>query len=425
MGSKFSPFRLKTCPDQGGFNPVTQLQELFIFADANPHNPWPAPRREKTCPFKPQGKRFALYFHKCLPDSLKNHGIHLTDKPECEVQVLRPHPPGTGEAAAQHGKVFPDLCRKIQGNKKSGHVKLKNTFEKKRPCLCCLRILTGPGEKIQQNPMIEAAHTSRKTGRWRRLIRSPAADIIQFCLLVLLCAWFFSVSFRESGYNWQWYRVPQYIFVVNEHGLAAGPLLPGLMVTVKISAVSLVLAFGIGMITALLQLSHSFVGRITARTYLEIIRNTPLLIQLFFIYFVMGPTLGLGRFFSAVLALSLFEGAYTSEIIRAGIVSIHRGQWEAAYSLGMNNFDIYRTVVLPQTFRRTLPPLVSQAISLVKDSALVSTIAIYDLTMQAQAIIAETYLSLEIWFTVALMYLGITVTLSLLVNGLKKRFHAA
>jgi polar amino acid transport system permease protein len=270
--------------------------------------------------------------------------------------------------------------------------------------------------------MIEAAHTSRKTRRWRRLIRSPAADIIQFCLLVLLCAWFFAASFRESGYNWQWYQVPQYIFTLNEDGFTAGPLLLGLMVTIKISVVSLILAFGIGMVAALLQLSQSFVGRITARTYLEIIRNTPLLIQLFFIYFVMGPTLGLSRFFSAVLALSLFEGAYTAEIIRSGIVSIHRGQWEAAYSLGMSSADTYGAIILPQAFRRILPPLASQAISLIKDSALVSTIAIYDLTMQAQAIIAETFLSFEIWFTVALMYLCITVTLSFVVNGLKKRF---
>jgi len=257
---------------------------------------------------------------------------------------------------------------------------------------------------------------------WRRLLRSTPADIIQFILLLVLCCWFFSVSFRGSGYNWQWYQIPQYLYTFDEKGFIAGPLLLGLLVTLQISAVSLILAFIIGLITALMQLSQSFVGRAVARVYLESIRNTPLLIQLFFIYFVMGPTLGLGRFFSAVLALSLFEGAYTAEIIRAGIVSIHRGQWEASYSLGMSIFNTYRSIILPQAFRRILPPLASQAISLVKDSALVSTIAIYDLTMQAQAIIAETFLTFEIWFTVALMYLCITITLSLLINGLKNRF---
>jgi polar amino acid transport system permease protein len=132
--------------------------------------------------------------------------------------------------------------------------------------------------------------------------------------------------------------------------------------------------------------------------------------------------LGLDRFFSAVLALSLFEGAYASEVFRAGMVSIQRGQWEAAYSLGLSTFDTYKDIVLPQAIRRILPPLTSQAISLVKDSALVSTIAIYDLTMQAQALIAETFLTFELWFTVAGMYLVVTVTLSIIVNIMEKRF---
>jgi polar amino acid transport system permease protein len=194
------------------------------------------------------------------------------------------------------------------------------------------------------------------------------------------------------------------------------------MVTFRISAISLVLSFAIGLLTALFRMSQSFVAKTIARIYLELIRNTPLLIQLFFIYFVLGPVLGLDRFLSAVLALSLFEGAYASEVFRAGIVSIQRGQWEAAYSLGLSTFDTYKDIVLPQAIRRILPPLTSQAISLVKDSALVSTIAIYDLTMQAQAVIAETFLTFELWFTVAGMYLVVTVTLSIIVNIMEKRF---
>ena len=119
--------------------------------------------------------------------------------------------------------------------------------------------------------------------------------------------------------------------------------------------------------------------------------------------------------------MSLFEGAYASEIFRAGIVSIHRGQWEAAYSIGLNTLSTYRFVVLPQAIRRIIPPLVSQAVSLIKDSALVSTIAIYDLTMQGQIIIAETYLVFELWFTVAAVYLVITTMLSLTVSYPEKR----
>jgi polar amino acid transport system permease protein len=169
-------------------------------------------------------------------------------------------------------------------------------------------------------------------------------------------------------------------------------------------------------------MSDSFVGKTVARGYLEIIRNTPLLVQLFFIYFVLGPVLGIGRFASGVLALSLFEGAYASEIFRAGIVSIDKGQWEAAHSLGLSMIHTYRYIILPQAIRRIAPPLTSQAVSLIKDSALVSTVAIYDLTMQAQVIISETFLTFEVWFTVAAIYLVLTVVLSVTADILEHRF---
>ena len=163
-------------------------------------------------------------------------------------------------------------------------------------------------------------------------------------------------------------------------------------------------------------------GRWLARVYLELIRNTPLLVQIFFLYFVMAPILDLGRTPTAILALSLFEGAYASEIFRAGIESIGRGQWEACYSLGLTRAQTYRRVILPQALRRILPPLTSQAVSLIKDSALVSTIAVYDLTMEGRTIIADTFLTFEIWFVVAAVYLILTLTLSALANGLERRY---
>lgn len=135
----------------------------------------------------------------------------------------------------------------------------------------------------------------------------------------------------------------------------------------------------------------------------------------------MGPILGIDRFFAAVLALSLFEGAYVSEIIRSGIISIQRGQWEAAFSIGLNRWSTYRLIILPQALRRILPPLTNQAISLIKDSSLVSVIAIYDLTMQAQALISETFFTFELWFVVALMYLVITMILSCCVTLLENK----
>jgi polar amino acid transport system permease protein len=228
---------------------------------------------------------------------------------------------------------------------------------------------------------------------------------------------------RQLGYNWQWYRVPQYIVSVTDAQPVPGPLIQGLAITLRITAISLLLAFVFGLATALMRLSRSFLARSIARGYLEIIRNTPLLVQLFFIYFVLGPVLDISGFVSAVLALSLFEGAYASEIFRAGIVSIQRGQWEAAFSVGLNTYQTYRLVVLPQALRRILPPLTSQAISLIKDSALVSTIAIYDLTMRGQTIIAETFLVFEIWFTVAAIYLSITLILSATVSYMEKRLR--
>lgn len=249
--------------------------------------------------------------------------------------------------------------------------------------------------------------------------RHSVLGVVKFCVLAALVVWVLGRGTQRLGYHWQWYRVPRYLFTMDEGRLAPGLLLEGLAVTLRISAASLVLAFVLGLTAAVLRLSGSLAGRILARTYLELIRNTPLLIQILFIYFVLSPVLDMSAFFSAVLALSLFEGAYTSEILRAGIVSVHRGQWEAAHSLGLSGFQTYRRVILPQALRTVLPPLAGQGISLVKDSALVSTIAIYDMTMQAQAIISETYLAFEIWFTVAAVYLVITLSLSVLVGRIE------
>ena len=255
----------------------------------------------------------------------------------------------------------------------------------------------------------------------RTVMRSPLIDVLQFLLLVWGLYWLSALSIENLGYNWQWYQIPRLIYSWDETGFTAGPLLQGLKLTLFISFISLIISLFIGLLTALFRLSSSPVASFLARIYLELSRNTPLLIQIFFIYFVLGPVLGLERIPSAILALSLFEGAYASEIFRSGILAVPQGQYEAAYSLGHTEYHTYRHIVLPQAIRTILPPLTSQAISLVKDSALVSTIAIYDLTMQAQALVAETYLTFEIWFTVAGMYLVITTVLSALVSLIEHR----
>lgn len=250
---------------------------------------------------------------------------------------------------------------------------------------------------------------------------------MQFCaFLIVVCGCYLGLMHgaESLGYNWQSNRVPRYLVKMVDGDWHFGPLLQGLWLTLEITVVSLGLSLVIGLVSALMRLSDSPMARGISRFYLESIRNTPLLIQIFIIYFVFAPIIDLGRFSSAVLALSLFEGAYASEIIRAGILAIPAGQWEASASLGMNRAQSYRHIVLPQAFRQMIPPLTSQGISLVKDSALVSTIAIYDLTMQGQQIIAETFLTFEIWFVVAAIYLLVTMLLSFLVKYLEYRLSA-
>jgi polar amino acid transport system permease protein len=177
------------------------------------------------------------------------------------------------------------------------------------------------------------------------------------------------------------------------------------------------------MVSAFARLSPYVSLRVLAWCYVETIRNTPLLIQIFVIYFVISPVLDLSAFTSAVIALSLFEGAYSSEIIRSGIINIPKGQFEAAQSIGLPVFATYYKVVVPQMLRQTLPMLAGQSVSLIKDSALVSTISIYDLTMQGQKIVSETFLTFEIWFAVALCYLSITATLSFIIRRIETRMR--
>ena len=181
-------------------------------------------------------------------------------------------------------------------------------------------------------------------------------DWLLYLLTLAGMVWLVLRGAQRLGYAWHWQQIPRYFGTLNESGFIAGPLLKGLLVTLEITGYSLALAAIIGLSIALLRLSDSVVGRWLARIYLEVVRNTPLLVQIFFLYFVIGPILDIGRSATGILSLSLFEGAYASEIFRAGITSIHKGQWEACHSLGLTRMQSYRTVILPQALRRVLPP---------------------------------------------------------------------
>ncbi len=260
------------------------------------------------------------------------------------------------------------------------------------------------------------------TDRSRRPFwKAPWFDAVQFLVFAAVVVALAVSGARGMGYNWQWHRIPETLVRMGDGGLEWGPLLRGLGVTLQIAAWASILTLAIGLGAALLRLSDSLSGRFLAKAWLELARNTPLLIQVYLFYFVLGPIIGLDRFWVGVLALSVFEGAFAGEVIRAGILGVPRGQREAGLALGLGPVGLHRRVILPQAIPLMLPPLTGVVISLIRNSAIVSVIAVFDLTNQARNVIAETFLSFEIWLTVAAMYLALTCALSVFANRLERR----
>lgn len=204
-------------------------------------------------------------------------------------------------------------------------------------------------------------------------------------------------------------------------------LLQGALVTLEITALAVGLGLVFGLVAALAQLSKFAPLRLTAKVYVDFIRGTPLLVQIFIIYFARPVVIGhrIDPFFAAVAACSINSGAYVAEIFRAGIQSIDIGQMRAGLSLGMNWTMTMRYIILPQAFKRIIPPLGNEFIAMLKDSSLVSVIGFEELTRSGQLIIAETYGSLEIWSAVAIIYLVMTLTITRIVSVLEKKFRAS
>jgi polar amino acid transport system permease protein len=210
-----------------------------------------------------------------------------------------------------------------------------------------------------------------------------------------------------------------------------GLLLIGLWITLQISVLATILGVVIGIIGGLARISSNPALRWTTIIYVEIIRGSPLLVQILIWYFVLGTVIndllaayGLGRlpaFWYGVASLACFAGAYVTEIVRAGIQSIHRGQTEAARSLGMSYGQSMMYIILPQALRRILPPLAGQFISLIKDSSLLGMIAIRELTKAAREAVTVSLQPFEVFFLAAALYLVLTFTLSMLVQRLEKR----
>ena len=200
-------------------------------------------------------------------------------------------------------------------------------------------------------------------------------------------------------------------------------LLAGAGVTIEITAIAVGLGFIFGLITSVCRLSGVKILQVIAVCYVNIIRGTPMLVQIFLIYFALPMVIGerINPFVAAVAACSINSGAYVSEIFRAGIQSVDKGQMEAGRSLGLSWMQTMRYVIMPQAFKHVIPPLGNEFISMTKETSLVSVIGFEELTRRGQLIIAKTYGSFEIWLTVAAIYLVMTLTIARLVSYLERR----
>src|SRR5262249_9192334 len=155
--------------------------------------------------------------------------------------------------------------------------------------------------------------------------------------------------------QWQWAKVPRLLYRIVDGELVWGPLMKGLFVTLDIAWIAMLLTMAIGLGIAILRLSPSIVGRGIGRVYVEVIRNTPLLVQILIFYFIIGRILGIPRLWAGILCLAFYEGAFATEIIRGAIAAVPKGQWEAGRSLGFLTRDMLRDVILPQAVPLMLP----------------------------------------------------------------------
>jgi L-cystine transport system permease protein len=198
----------------------------------------------------------------------------------------------------------------------------------------------------------------------------------------------------------------------------------GLMFTIPLTILSFIFGLSLGLLTALVRLFAPVWVSLIARFYVWIFRGTPMLVQLFVIFYGL-PSAGiyLDAFTAAVIGFSLNVGAYSSEVIRAVISSVPKGQWEAAYSIGMSWRQALTRTILPQATRTAVPPLSNTFISLVKDTSLAAAITVPELFQSAQRIVATTYEPLILYIEAALIYLALSTVLSHLQARLEKRFR--
>ncbi|MFO7714587.1 amino acid ABC transporter permease [Desulfosarcina sp.] len=277
--------------------------------------------------------------------------------------------------------------------------------------------------------------------------RITTRDLIMLAGVGVAAMWLLYQATLQAQYQWNWQAIPQYLLRLDEKSgrWVPGLILQGVLVTLRLSIWSTAIALFIGTVMGLFRISCSRYRQMIGTGYVEIIRNIPVLVWVFIFYYFIGdrllPAIGISRstftdegplsgilrllvaepsqvsiFISGALALGVYEGAYITEITRAGIQSIDKGQWEASSGLGFTRIQQLRYVIFPQALRRVMPPLAGQFISTIKDSAIVSIISIQELTFQGMELMAATFLTFEVWITILAIYFVICLTCSLLVE---------
>lgn len=260
----------------------------------------------------------------------------------------------------------------------------------------------------------------------KRLHPGPRSIIsaIILCLLIGGLLWAIQSGLEKNGYTWRWHKIPGFLVHRDAEtgNLKPGLLLTGLSMTLRLSLAAIVTSLALGIIVGLCRNTTEPVLRGATRVYVEIVRGTPLLVQIYAIYYLVGSALQMNKFFAGVTALTVFTSAYVGEIVRGGIESIDRGQTEASRALGLSWGQTMTHVIMPQAMRRMVAPLTGQFISLIKDSSLVSVVAVTELTLAGKTIQGTYFLTMEVWLTVAVLYFSMTFPLSLLSRWLEKRF---
>ena len=248
---------------------------------------------------------------------------------------------------------------------------------------------------------------------WRIALAGAIFLLVFLCLYDHLTAWLISVfpGLGDFAFLKRWaeeggrYR-EALMFIIPE-----GPI-----VTAKITLYSIVVILPLGTIVGLCRVSKILWLNVAASTYVEVVRGIPLLVQFFFIYFAIGTMITIPPMLTAVMALSFCYGAYMGEVVRSGIQAIDRGQTEAAISLGFTGFQTMTKVVLPQAARTILPPVGNECIALLKDTSMVSILAMRDILRMGREFASTNYYYFEAYTMAALVYLLITLILSKLVS---------